>query len=114
MKVMSEQIDFEEQFNKTIQELDKLVELWEEDKITNYPKYLPSFDEFVLDFSQMCADRPKDEELIKKIVEENIDNIEDEITYQLQQLLKEIGIEHDTDDDRYLKAIEYARKVWRG
>ena len=31
----------------------KLLESWDETKVTHYPKYLPSFDEFIADFTSL-------------------------------------------------------------
>lgn len=32
-----------------------LIEAWDETQVVNYPKYLPSFDEFVAEFSELLG-----------------------------------------------------------
>jgi len=44
---------FKIQFKKTMDALYELVNLWDNDSVKDYPEYLPSFDEFVSDFSRL-------------------------------------------------------------
>ena len=48
---------FEEQHEKVVDELLKLLEVWNEKEIRKYPKYLPSFDEFAIDFMDMVKEK---------------------------------------------------------
>ena len=47
---------FEDQVQKVVNEMRELIEVWDENKVKNYPKYLPSFDEFVAEFAGMLED----------------------------------------------------------
>jgi hypothetical protein len=37
----------------------KLSEVWDNDRVKNYPKYLPSFDNFLVDFRGILEDKNK-------------------------------------------------------
>ncbi len=39
--------------DKAIKALIELLAVWEEDQVVSYPKYLPSFDEFIAEFCEM-------------------------------------------------------------
>lgn len=51
-----------------------------------------------------------EKKLIKKIITEHTDDLEDELNFSLRTILKNIGIEKDTD----LEAITYAREIFFG
>lgn len=48
---------FKEKFDEAKKSLSVLRDCWDEEQIKKYPKYLPSFDEFVLDFSEMLVEQ---------------------------------------------------------
>ena len=41
----------ETQLKKVISEMETLSEIWDEEKVKQYPAYLPSFDEFITDLA---------------------------------------------------------------
>ena len=49
----------EDVLRKFIEAGHKLSEVWDNDKVKNYPKYLPSFDEFLADFRDILEDKDK-------------------------------------------------------
>jgi len=48
--------EFKEQLKKTVHEMNKLAEVWNEEEVKQYPKYLPSFDEFVNEFRELIEE----------------------------------------------------------
>jgi hypothetical protein len=44
-------VSMEDAFRKFMEAGYKLSEVWDNDKVKQYPKYLPSFDEFISDFA---------------------------------------------------------------
>jgi hypothetical protein len=49
----------EDVLRKFIEAGHKLSEVWDNDKVKNYPKYLPSFDEFLAEFRGILEDKDK-------------------------------------------------------
>ena len=49
----------EDVLRKFIEVGQKLSEVWDNDKVKNYPKYLPSFDELLADFRGILEDKDK-------------------------------------------------------
>ena len=47
---------FRDQHRKVIDEMQKLSEMWNADEVKKYPKYLPSFDEFVNEFMYLTKE----------------------------------------------------------
>ena len=46
--------NFQEKFSSFIASGWDLVEAWNEDEVLAYPLYLPSFDEFLMNFQSIC------------------------------------------------------------
>ena len=47
----------EEALRKFLEAGRKLSEVWDNDKVKKYPKYLPSFDEFLSDFAGILDEK---------------------------------------------------------
>jgi hypothetical protein len=54
-----DEVSMEDALRKFIEAGHKLSELWDNDKVKNYPKYLPSFDEFLAEFRGILEDKDK-------------------------------------------------------
>ena len=52
-----DEVSMEDALRKFIEAGDKLSEIWDNDKVKNYPKYLSSFDEFLTDFRGILEDK---------------------------------------------------------
>ncbi len=50
-------VNMEEALRRFLEAGRKLSEFWDNDKVKNYPKYLPSFDEFLSDFSGILDEK---------------------------------------------------------
>ena len=53
----SREITMKEQLETVVTEMYSLVELWDEKQAKQYPTYLPSFDEFIVDLQNMMHDK---------------------------------------------------------
>jgi hypothetical protein len=49
--------NMEEELRKFLEADRKLSEVWDNDKVKKYPKYLPSFDEFLSDFAGILDEK---------------------------------------------------------
>jgi hypothetical protein len=49
--------NMEEALRKFLEAGRKLSEVWDKDKVKKYPKYLPSFDEFLSDFAGILDEK---------------------------------------------------------
>jgi hypothetical protein len=50
-------VNIEEALRRFLEAGRKLSEVWDTDKVKNYPKYLPSFDEFLSDFAGILYEK---------------------------------------------------------
>ena len=50
-------VNMEEALKRFLEAGRKLSEFWDNDKVKNYPKYLPSFDEFLSDFAGILEEK---------------------------------------------------------
>lgn len=55
-EVESETRQFEEAYRAFMKAGWKLSEVWDNDRVRNYPKYLPSFDDFMCEMGDMLGD----------------------------------------------------------
>jgi len=50
-------VNMEDELRKFLEAGRKLSEVWDNDKVKKYPKYLPSFDEFLSDFAGILDEK---------------------------------------------------------
>lgn len=55
---MARDLNMKQQHRKVLSEMLVLSEIWNQDRVCKYPEYLPSFDEFIIEFANLMFSEP--------------------------------------------------------
>lgn len=101
----------EEKFREFLKIGRELSENWDNEKIKNYPSYLPSFDEFLSDF-ELLFEEPEPKKIVVELEPDEFDELEWNIDREMEDCDKEGNLEHYQLLERTKKSLEKKKIVF--